>query len=81
MWKLLRSQGVFLGRGPAPKVAFLFTGQGSQYVNMLAELRSHEPIVARRLAEADRIMTPLLGKPLSDVHLRRRHRPRGRRAA
>ncbi len=66
MWKLLRSQGVFVGRGPAPKVAFLFTGQGSQYVNMLAELRAHEPIVRDVYDEADRIMTPLLGKPLSD---------------
>ena len=66
MWKLLRSQGVFVGRGPAPKVAFLFTGQGSQYVNMLAELRSHEPIVRDVYDEADRIMTPLLGKPLSE---------------
>ncbi|HSO04422.1 MAG TPA: acyltransferase domain-containing protein, partial [Candidatus Limnocylindrales bacterium] len=66
MWKLLRSQGVFVGRGPAPKVAFLFTGQGSQYVNMLAELRAHEPIVRDIYDEADRIMTPLLGKPLSE---------------
>ncbi len=66
MWKLLRSQGVFVGRGPAPKVAFLFTGQGSQYVNMLAELRDQEPIVRAVYDEADRIMTPLLGKPLSD---------------
>ncbi len=66
MWKMLRSQGVFVGRGPAPKVAFLFTGQGSQYVNMLAELREREPIVRAVYDEADRIMTPLLGKPLSD---------------
>ena len=66
MWKLLRSQGVFVGRGPAPKVAFLFTGQGSQYVNMLSELRRTEPIVRAIYDEADRIMTPLLGKPLSD---------------
>jgi acyl transferase domain-containing protein len=66
MWKMLRSQGVFVGRGPAPKIAFLFTGQGSQYVNMLAELRDREPIVRAVYDEADRIMTPLLGKPLSD---------------
>ncbi|HEX6887240.1 MAG TPA: beta-ketoacyl synthase N-terminal-like domain-containing protein, partial [Candidatus Nanopelagicales bacterium] len=66
MFKLLRSQGVFVGRGPAPKVAFLFTGQGSQYVNMLRELRDSEPIVREVYDEADRIMTPLLGKPLSD---------------
>ena len=39
MWRALRAQGVFLGRGAPAKVAFLYTGQGSQYVNMLAELR------------------------------------------
>ncbi len=66
MWKLLRAQGVFVGRGPAPKVAFLFTGQGSQYVNMLSQLREREPIVRGVYDEADRIMTPLLGKPLSE---------------
>jgi malonyl CoA-acyl carrier protein transacylase len=67
MWKALRPQGIFLGRGPAAKVAFLCTGQGSQYVNMLDELRRVEPIVAEVFEEADRVMTPLLGgRPLSD---------------
>jgi acyl transferase domain-containing protein/NAD(P)-dependent dehydrogenase (short-subunit alcohol dehydrogenase family) len=65
IWKALRAQGIFRGRGPAPKVAFLYTGQGSQYVNMLQLLRATEPIVAETFAEADRVMTPLLGKPLS----------------
>ena len=65
MWRMLRAQGVFLGRGPAPKVAFLYTGQGSQYVNMLRPLRDREPIVARAFDEADRVMTPLLGRPLT----------------
>ncbi|AQZ63239.1 hypothetical protein BKM31_18820 [[Actinomadura] parvosata subsp. kistnae] len=65
MWRMLRAQGVFLGRGPAPKVAFLYTGQGSQYVNMLRDLREHEPIVAATFDEADRVMTPLLGRPLT----------------
>ena len=65
LWKMLRAQGVFVGRGPAPKVAFLYTGQGSQYVNMLKDLRAEEPVVAETFAEADRIMTPLLGRPLS----------------
>jgi len=66
VWKALRPQGIFRGSGPAPKVAFLYTGQGSQYVNMLAGLRAIEPIVAETFAEADRVMTPLLGKPLSE---------------
>ena len=33
---------------------------------MLQPLRDSEPIVAETFAEADRIMTPILGKPLSD---------------
>ena len=66
MWKALRAQGIFRGHGPAPKVTFLYTGQGSQYANMLRLLRATEPIVAETFAEADRVMTPLLGKPLSE---------------
>ncbi len=63
--KMLRSRGVFIGHGPAPKTAFLYTGQGSQYVNMLRDLRDAEPIVATTFAEADEVMIPLLGKPLT----------------
>ncbi len=66
VWKALRAQGIFLGRGPAPKIAFLYTGQGSQYVNMFRTLRQVEPIVADTFAQADPVMTPLLGKPLTD---------------
>ena len=66
IWKALRAQGIFRGRGPAAKVAFLYTGQGSQYVNMLRPLYAMEPIVAETFAEANRVMTPLLGKPLTD---------------
>jgi acyl transferase domain-containing protein/NAD(P)-dependent dehydrogenase (short-subunit alcohol dehydrogenase family)/acyl carrier protein len=66
-WKALRAQGIFRGSGPAPKVAFLYTGQGSQYINMLQSLRASEPVVAATFAEADQVMTPLLGKPLSDL--------------
>lgn len=65
-WKALRAQGIFRGSGSAPKVAFLYTGQGSQYVNMLAGLRAAEPMVAETFDEADRVMTPLLGKALSE---------------
>ena len=66
-WQVLRGRGVFRGRGPAPTTAFLFTGQGSQYVNMLADLCEVEPIVAGTFHEADEIMRPFLdGRPLSD---------------
>ncbi len=65
-WRALRNKGVYLGRGTPGKVAFLFTGQGSQYVNMLAELRATEPIVAETFVEADRTMEPLIGRPLTD---------------
>jgi len=66
VWKALRAQGIFRGRGSAAKVAFLYTGQGSQYVNMLRPLHGLEPIVAETFAEANRVMTPLLGKPLTE---------------
>ncbi len=65
-WKALRAQGIFRGHGPAPKVAFLYTGQGSQYVNMLRGIRRTEPVITETFAEADRVMTPMLGKPLSE---------------
>jgi acyl transferase domain-containing protein len=64
-WRALRGRGIFRGSGPAPKVAFLYTGQGSQYVNMLATLRASENVVREVFDEADRVMTPLLGESLS----------------
>ncbi|KAA3637580.1 MAG: acyltransferase domain-containing protein, partial [Bacteroidetes bacterium] len=66
VWKPLNAKGIFLGQGEAKKAAFTFTGQGSQYVNMLKELRATEPIVADTFKEADEVMIPLLGRPLSD---------------
>ena len=66
-WRVLRSQGVFRGAGAPSKVAFLYTGQGSQYPNMLAELRGRMPLVAEVFDEADRVITPLLGRRLSEI--------------
>ena len=66
-WKLLQGRGIFRGSGPAGKVAFLYPGQGSQYANMLATLRAREPAVAAVFAQADEVMTPLLGRPLTEV--------------
>ena len=45
-WSALAARGIFRGSGPPGKVAFMYTGQGSQYPNMLGELRRREPIVA-----------------------------------
>ncbi|HNP70651.1 MAG TPA: beta-ketoacyl synthase N-terminal-like domain-containing protein, partial [Kouleothrix sp.] len=65
-WKALQAQGVFRGSGAAAgKVAFLFPGQGSQYVNMGRELASVSPAVKAVFDEADQVMTPILGKPLT----------------
>ncbi|MDJ0787631.1 MAG: beta-ketoacyl synthase N-terminal-like domain-containing protein, partial [Myxococcota bacterium] len=66
VWAAVRSQGIFRGTGAAPKIAFLYTGQGSQYPNMLRELRDAEPVVRETFDEADRVMSRLLPKPLSD---------------
>ena len=57
-FRLLRQQGIFVGRGPAPKVAFLYTGQGSQYVNMLKSLAA---------AGADRAVDLRRGRPGHDA--------------
>ncbi|MFO0592926.1 MAG: SDR family NAD(P)-dependent oxidoreductase [Polyangiaceae bacterium] len=64
-FRMLRQQGIFVGMGKPGKVAFLYTGQGSQYVGMLGTLRKMESIVASVFTEADKVMTPLLGRPLS----------------
>jgi len=67
-WPALRARGVHRGSGAPGKVAFLYTGQGSQYANMLGVLREREPVVANLFDEADEIMLPLLeGRRLSDI--------------
>ena len=65
-WKAMEAQGIFRGHGPKPgKLAFLFPGQGSQYVNMGRELATFSPTVKATLDEADAIMQPVLGRALS----------------
>ncbi|TPW19741.1 MAG: beta-ketoacyl synthase family protein, partial [Elusimicrobia bacterium] len=64
-----KPKSIHVGKGTAgkPKVAFLFPGQGSQYVDMMKDLREKYQVVADTFAEADRIMTRLIGEPLSDI--------------
>ena len=50
-----------------PKVAFLFTGQGSQYVNMAKELYSTQPTFRKTLEQCDAILGAYQQKPLLSV--------------
>ncbi|NKQ36500.1 MAG: SDR family NAD(P)-dependent oxidoreductase, partial [Chloroflexi bacterium] len=66
-WQAVEAQGIFRGSGPARgKIAFMFPGQGSQYVNMGRELVDLFPVVREVFDAADAVMTPILGKPLTD---------------
>jgi malonyl CoA-acyl carrier protein transacylase len=64
-WQSLAGQGIYRGHGEPGKVVFLFPGQGSQYANMLRDLCAVEPIAADTFREADQVMTPILGRPLT----------------
>lgn len=54
--------------GPhGPKVAFLFSGQGTQYAGMAKELYTAHPTFAATLDRADEVLRPLLDVPLLDL--------------
>lgn len=62
--------GVFQGRVQdtnRAKVAFLFAGQGSHYVDMGRQLYQTQPTFRQALERCDQILRPYLDKPLSDV--------------
>jgi acyl transferase domain-containing protein/NAD(P)-dependent dehydrogenase (short-subunit alcohol dehydrogenase family)/acyl carrier protein len=66
VWRSMQAQGIFRGNGPKPgKLAFLFPGQGSQYLNMGRKLAALSPVVADMLSEADHVMTGIIGRPLT----------------
>ncbi|QNA71961.1 aminotransferase class I/II-fold pyridoxal phosphate-dependent enzyme [Streptomyces sp. So13.3] len=53
--------------GPAPRTAFLFSGQGTQYAGMGKQLYDSHEGVARSLDRSDRVLRPLLGIPLTEL--------------
>jgi malonyl CoA-acyl carrier protein transacylase len=69
--RMLAARGIFLSENPglsqSGKIAFLFPGQGSQYLCMFEDLAERYPVVADTFAEANRILEPLIGQCLTDI--------------
>jgi acyl transferase domain-containing protein/NAD(P)-dependent dehydrogenase (short-subunit alcohol dehydrogenase family)/acyl carrier protein/phosphopantetheinyl transferase len=64
---LLRARAIQFEDAPFDgKLALLFTGQGSQYLDMGLDLAKAYPIVQQTFDEADRILTPTLGKGITE---------------
>ena len=61
--------GILTGHAPrtVPKTAFLFTGQGAQYVGMGQQLYQIEPLFRDILDRCAQILHPYLDKPLLEV--------------
>ena len=62
-----RSCGEFDSGSTSSKLAFLFTGQGSQYVNMGKQLYETQPTFRQALERCNQILQPYLEYPLLEV--------------
>ena len=51
----------------APKVAFMFPGQGAQYPGMGRDLYAHEPCFRNQVDACARILRPLIGQDIRDL--------------
>lgn len=68
-----QSDAMVFGECPeehSPKIAMLFTGQGSQYSGMGAGLYEQEPVFKEIIDRCDAVMRPFLGKPLTELLFR-----------
>ncbi|WP_424102087.1 SDR family NAD(P)-dependent oxidoreductase [Moorena producens] len=63
--------GIFYGQlssnNKSPKIAFLFTGQGSQYINMGRQLYETQPVFRQTLDQCEEILKLYLEKSILDV--------------